>query len=118
MWVRAVPSAATVAILLGEQRRIETMSNAKLTAICIERFKSFKQATRIDLAPLTVVVGRNNSGKSSLIQGLLLLKQTLADPRPEVMLRLEGMVEAFNLREMTFGRPGKEPVVAGPVIEL
>jgi predicted ATPase len=94
------------------------MSNAKLTAISIERFKSFKQATRIELAPLTVIVGRNNSGKSSLIQSLLLLKQTLADPRPDVMLRLEGMVEAFNLREITFGRPEKADVVEGPVIEL
>jgi predicted ATPase len=93
-------------------------ANGKLTAICIERFKSFKEATRIDLAPLTVIVGRNNSGKSSLIQSLLLLKQTLADPRPDVMLRLEGMVEAFGLREITFGRPPQAPVVDGPIIQL
>lgn len=93
-------------------------ANAKLTAISIERFKSFKDATRIDLAPLTIVVGRNNSGKSTLIQSLLLLKQTLTDPRPDVMLRLEGMVEAFGLREITFGRPPQGPRVDGPIIEL
>lgn len=116
--VRTARHPSSVAALLGEQRRTDTMNNAKLTAISIERFKSFKQATRIELAPLTVIVGRNNSGKSSLIQSLLLLKQTLADPRPDVMLRLEGMVEAFNLREITFGRPGKAAEVEGPVIEL
>lgn len=93
-------------------------SNARLTAICIERFKSFKEPTRIDLAPLTIIIGRNNSGKSSLIQSLLLLKQTLVDPRPDVMLRLEGMVEAFGLRELTFGRPPQGAMVDGPVIEL
>lgn len=93
-------------------------TNAKLTAICIERFKSFKGATRIDLAPLTVIVGRNNSGKSSLIQSILLLKQTLADPRPDVMIRLEGIVEAFGLREITFGRPEQASRVDGPVIEF
>lgn len=93
-------------------------SKARLIAIGIERFKSFKDATRIDLAPLTVVVGRNNCGKSTLIQSLLLLKQTLADPRPDVMLRLEGIVEAFGLRELTFGRPLAEQRVDGPVIEL
>lgn len=93
-------------------------SNARLTAIVIERFKSFKEPTRIDFAPLTVIVGRNNCGKSTLIQSLLLLKQTLADPRPDVMLRLEGIVEAFGLRELTFGRPGQEQKVDGPVIEL
>lgn len=93
-------------------------ANAKLTAISIERFKSFRDKTRIDLAPLTVIVGRNNSGKSSLIQSLLLLKQTLIDPRPDVMLRLEGMVDAFGLREITFGRPLQSEKVDGPVIEL
>jgi energy-coupling factor transporter ATP-binding protein EcfA2 len=94
------------------------IGNAKLTLISLERFKSFNAETRIELAPLTVVVGRNNSGKSTLIQGLLLLKQTLADPRPDVMLRLEGMLDAFGLREITFGRPSQAPIVEGPVIAL
>jgi len=93
-------------------------AKAKLTAICIERFKSFRNPTRIDLAPLTIVVGRNNSGKSSLIQSLLILKQTLADPRPDVPIRLEGMVDAFSLREITFGRPPEAARVEGPVIQL
>lgn len=34
------------------------------------------------------------------------------------MLRLEGMVEAFGLRELTFGRPPQGPSVDGPVIEI
>lgn len=93
-------------------------ANAKLTAVSIERFKSFKLPSRIELAPLTIIVGRNNSGKSTLIQSLLLLKQTLVDPRPDVMLRLEGMVEAFSLREITFGRPPRATQVTGPTIEL
>jgi predicted ATPase len=84
------------------------MSNAKLLAITIERFKSFEHNTRVELAPLTIILGRNNSGKSTLIQSLLLLKQTLRDVNPEVMLRLDGTVEAFNLRELTFGWPASE----------
>jgi len=81
------------------------MSNAKLLAITVERFKSFEQRTRVELAPLTIILGRNNSGKSTLIQSLLLLQQTLRDVNPAVMLRLDGTVEAFNLRELTFGWP-------------
>jgi predicted ATPase len=84
------------------------MSNAKLLAVTVERFKSFAQSTRIELAPLTIILGRNNSGKSTLIQSLLLLKQTLRDLNPEVMLRLDGTVDAFNLRELTFGWPTAE----------
>src|SRR6266567_7081020 len=94
------------------------MSHPKLLALTVERFKSFESATRIDLAPLTVIVGRNNSGKSSLIQSLLLLKQTLNDPRPDVMLRLEGVVEALNLRELTFGWPPAADTVEGPSFTL
>lgn len=94
------------------------MRNAKLLALTLERFKSFRDRTRVELAPLTVILGRNNSGKSTLIQSLLLLKQTLAEPRPDVMVRLDGVVEAFNLRELTHGWPAAADTVAGPVIEL
>lgn len=95
------------------------MQNAKLTALVVERFKSFKQRTRVDLTPLTIILGRNNSGKSSIIQSLLLLKQTLNDPRPDVMLRLDGpIVEAFNLRELTSGWPASADEIEGPTITI
>jgi len=94
------------------------MSNAKLLAVNLERFKSFKESTRIEFAPLTIILGRNNSGKSTLIQSLLLLKQTLTEPRPDVMLRLEGLVEAFSLRELTFGWPAESAKVEGPELTL
>jgi energy-coupling factor transporter ATP-binding protein EcfA2 len=94
------------------------MSNSKLLSLTVERFKSFEVNTRVDFAPLTIVLGRNNCGKSSLIQSMLLLKQTLNDPRADVMLRLEGVVEAFNLRELTFGWPAAADEVDGPSFSL
>lgn len=95
------------------------MKNAKLTALTLERFKSFKEPTRIELSPLTVILGRNNSGKSSIIQSLLLLKQTLGDSRSDVMLRLDGpMVEAFSLRELTYGWPTADKEAEGPTITV
>jgi len=94
------------------------VSNAKLLAVSVERFKSFQKTTRIELAPVTVILGRNNSGKSSLIQSLLLLKQTLSDPRADVMLKHEGMVDALNLRELTYGWPSAGDCVDGPSITL
>jgi hypothetical protein len=94
------------------------MNKSRLTAITIERFKSFRAPTRVEFPPLTVILGRNNAGKSSLVQSLLLLKQTLADPRPDVMLRLEGIIDAFSLRELTSGWPESADKVDGPVITL
>ncbi|MCG6551967.1 MAG: DUF3696 domain-containing protein [Candidatus Magnetominusculus sp. LBB02] len=42
----------------------------------LERFKCFLDET-IPIAPLTILAGANNTGKSSVIQSLLLLKQTV-----------------------------------------
>ncbi|MBF0345034.1 MAG: DUF3696 domain-containing protein [Nitrospirae bacterium] len=42
----------------------------------LERFKCFLDET-IPFAPLTILAGANNTGKSSVIQALLLLKQTV-----------------------------------------
>ena len=81
------------------------MANALLTEIALENFKSHRQETVVKLNPLTVLVGPNNSGKSSIVQALLLLKQTLEFPRVEIPLHLAGVVEANSLREITYGWP-------------
>jgi energy-coupling factor transporter ATP-binding protein EcfA2 len=83
------------------------MVAARLTQIRLRNFKSIgADEQTIDLRPLTVLIGRNNSGKSTLIQSLLLLKQTLEDPRPEVALALQGTyLRAASLRELTHGWP-------------
>src|SRR5262249_3198387 len=43
----------------------------------LANFKSFKDETQLDLAPITVLAGANSSGKSTIIQSILLLKQTI-----------------------------------------
>ncbi|TMK55906.1 MAG: DUF3696 domain-containing protein [Actinobacteria bacterium] len=52
--------------------------------------KAFSGDHSVDLAPLTLIYGRNSAGKSSLLQALLLLKQTIesSDPeRPALVIR-------------------------------
>ncbi|WP_437587606.1 AAA family ATPase [Sorangium sp. So ce1000] len=94
------------------------MANARLLSVKLQRFKSYTDETEIHLSPLTIILGRNNSGKSSIIQALLLLKQTLALPRPEVPLHLEPLVEALSLRELTSGWPAAGAEVPGPTLSL
>lgn len=48
-----------------------------LTEWTISNFKSFSGSTTIPLAPITILAGANSSGKSSIIQSILLVKQTL-----------------------------------------
>jgi len=48
-----------------------------ITKFSLENFRIFKEKTSFDFAPLTILTGPNNSGKSSILKGLLLLKQNL-----------------------------------------
>jgi len=48
-----------------------------ISAITVSGFKSLSRPTRIELRPLTILAGANSPGKSSIVQPLLLLKQTL-----------------------------------------
>ena len=48
-----------------------------LTHIRVKNFKSWADSGQVPLAPLTGFFGTNSSGKSSLLQMLLLLKQTI-----------------------------------------
>ena len=56
-----------------------------ITKIAVKGFKSIAEECAIDICPLTILAGANSSGKSSIMQPLLLLKQTLEaayDPGP------------------------------------
>jgi hypothetical protein len=56
-----------------------------ITTLSVAGFKSIVDEQTIEIRPLTLLAGANSSGKSSMLQPLLLLKQTLAatyDPGP------------------------------------
>ena len=59
--------------------------NYGITKIAVKGFKSIAEECEIDIRPLTILAGANSSGKSSIMQPLLMLKQTLEalyDPGP------------------------------------
>jgi hypothetical protein len=51
-----------------------------ITSLSVSGFKSIVDEQTIDVRPLTLLAGANSSGKSSMMQPLLLLKQTLEAP--------------------------------------
>lgn len=76
-----------------------------LKKLSLSNFKSFQKMEELEIRNLTVVVGRNSCGKSSLMQSLLLLKQTL-DSQNTTPLCLEGKYLKYsNLKELSFGLP-------------
>ncbi len=58
----------------------------------IEKFKSVSRKTSLDVAPLTIFSGENSSGKSTVIQSLLLTMQTLQSPVNNRAVILNGHV--------------------------
>lgn len=59
-----------------------------ITSIRLQNFRCFRDTKDLPLKPLTVVFGRNNAGKSSIIHSLFLLRQTLDRPEgPRLNLR-------------------------------
>lgn len=54
----------------------------------LENFKIWRSTGPIRLAPITLLLGTNSSGKSSLIQSLLLIRQTVKGDDPNLDLNL------------------------------
>lgn len=70
-----------------------------ITAITVGGYKSIRDETTIEIRPLTILAGANSSGKSSIMQPMLLMKQTLDasyDPGP---ILLSGPHVAFSRHE-------------------
>ena len=51
-----------------------------ITELRAQNFKSWQDTGRLQLAPLTGLFGANSSGKTSILQVLLMLKQTVEQP--------------------------------------
>ena len=70
---------------MAKQQMSKDDQDKGITAISVQGFKSLANESRIAIRPLTILAGANSSGKSSIMQPLLLMKQTLEasyDPGP------------------------------------
>ena len=67
--------------------------------IAVSGFKSLAEECAIDIRPLTILAGANSSGKSSIMQPLLMLKQTLEAPYDPGPLLLDGPNVQFTSAE-------------------
>lgn len=68
----------------------------QLRSLTVSGFKSLYRPQTIEVGGLTVLAGANNSGKSSFMQPLLLMKQTLDAPFDPGTLRLDGANVCFT----------------------
>ncbi len=72
------------------------------TKLHMTNFKSWQDTGEVRLAPLTGFFGTNSSGKSSLLQMLLLLKQTTESNDRNLVLKTDGYVDLGSPSEITY----------------
>lgn len=75
-----------------------------LSRITVEGFKSIRRRQSIDIRPLTILAGVNSSGKSSIMQPLLLLKQTSDATYDTGPLQLDGPNVSITAIEQILSR--------------
>ncbi len=78
------------------------MAVEPIEEIRIAGFKALAKETRLEIRPLTILAGANSSGKSSAMQPLLLLKQTLASPVEPGVLNIAGPNVQFTEYDQLF----------------
>lgn len=83
-----------------------------ITRITVSGYKSISQEQSIEIRPLTILAGTNSSGKSSMMQPLLLLKQTLEASYDPGALRLDGPNVSFTSANQFLSYKGKGKHVA------
>ena len=83
-------------------------SMMELRKVNLERYKGYAEPTEIEIAPLTILVGANNSGKTALAQAIQLLAgglapsdQDIAEPLP---LESGGIRHGLTFRDLVSGR--------------
>jgi hypothetical protein len=80
-----------------------------MTRIGVAGFKSFVDIQSAEIKPLTLLASANSSGKTSSLQPLLLLKQTLDAPYHPGTLLLDGPNVKFASGEQFLSKvPGRE----------
>lgn len=84
-----------------------------LRRIGLENFKCWRELD-IELAPITLFFGVNSSGKTAILQSLLMLKQTVASRDPNTHLNFGGgprdYVDLGSYRDLVLGHEEKMPM--------
>ena len=81
----------------------------ELRRFSLERYKGYARRAEVELAPLTILVGPNNSGKTALAQAIQLLAGGLAPPdvdaREPLPLESGGLRHGETFEDLVTGRP-------------
>jgi predicted ATPase len=83
-----------------------------LEELRLENFKAFKLLDNLDIKPITILCGTNSCGKSSILQSILLTKQTIETKQLGQTLLLNGRFTHLGMFDnIIFGKRSQNEVV-------
>jgi predicted ATPase len=84
-----------------------------VSALSWARYRSFKEHHRVEVAPVTLIIGRNGSGKSAISRLPVLLASGVAqDASDPLDLFAGGVVHAATYQDLAYSR-GRLPFTLG-----
>ena len=81
---------------IGEEWSAEMASKLALKSFRLKNFKAIQDSKLVKFTPLTVLIGDNGSGKSSLVEGLQTYQRIVADELDDAMQMWRGFEHAHN----------------------
>ncbi len=80
----------------------------------LRNFKSVEDEQELTFRPLTIFTGANSSGKSTILQSILLLTQTMQDPAMSRSVVLNGRLKKFGTyADVAYKRDTQKPIKIG-----
>lgn len=77
----------------------------KIKSISFENYKAFSEKQTIQLKPITILIGKNSSGKSSIAKLFPLLENSLSGKIEEpLLLKNNGVELGAEFRDLVFGK--------------
>ena len=85
-----------------------------ITSLRCKNFKCFSDTSKVELTPLTIVVGENNSGKTSLLHTLNIISITAQSEDPDIKLKLIHQDYDFgSFKDIVYKHNEKELITLG-----
>lgn len=93
----------------------DSTTNPKITEFRLKNFMGFVDTDWIELQPITLLFGRNSSGKSALIRALRLLKQNIdvAGDNQSLLLSRDSGIDLGKYEDFVFAHQSELPIVVG-----
>lgn len=83
----------------------------KLKSISFENYKAFKEKQTLEIRPITLLIGKNSSGKSAIAKLFTLLENSLSGKIKEPLLfNNDGVELGGEFRDLVYAREPNTPI--------